>query len=543
MDVMEQIKQGIVDVLNQLHIDSSIPFIVEIPKDSTKGDYASNVAMQLTKILKKNPRFIAEEIVSLFDKEKAMVEKIEIAGPGFINFFIKSSSFSALIQKVLTLQENYGKSNYGQGKKYDVEYVSANPTGDLHLGHARQAALGDSICNLLEAVGYQVTREYYVNDAGVQIDKLARSIIARYKQALKIECDFPEDGYHGVDLIAFANHLKEQYGDSLLSKDLAYFKEIGIQYELDKILADLDMFRVHFDVFTHERHLYEEGWVDSIIPYLDKKGYIYEKDHAVWFKTTAFEDDKDRVLKKSDGTYTYVTPDIAYHKNKLERGFDYVVDILGADHHGYIKRMEAAIQAMGYRKEQLEIIIHQMVRLIKDGQEVKMSKRTGKAYTLKDLCEEIGVDAARYSFASKNASTHLDLDIDLAIKQSNENPVYYVQYAHARCCSILEGYQKLGVEDDLSGDLLKAPQEINLLKQLNEFEKVVLEAALNKAPYKITNYLYTLAQNFHAFYNECKVIDKENLKLTAQRVTLAKMTRITIKNGLKLIGVEALNKM
>lgn len=543
MDIMERIKQGLCEVLCELHLDPSTPFIVEIPKDPSNGDYASNIAMQLTKVLKKNPRMIAEEIVQVFDKKKALVDKIEIAGPGFINFFVKSSSFSALIKKVLTLQDDYGKSDYGKGKKYDVEYVSANPTGDLHLGHARQAALGDSICNLLEAVGYDVTREYYVNDAGVQIDKLARSVLARYKEALNIACDFPEDGYHGIDLIAFANNLKEQYGDALLSKDIDYFKEISIQYELNKILDDLHMFRVRFDVFTHERSLYQEGWVDSIIPYLDQKGYIYEKDHAVWFKTTAFEDDKDRVLKKSDGTYTYVTPDIAYHKNKLERGFDYVVDILGADHHGYIKRMEAAIQAMGYKKEQLEIIIHQMVRLIKDGQEVKMSKRTGKAYTLKDLCEEIGVDAARYSFASKSASTHLDLDIDLAIKQSNENPVYYVQYAHARCCSILEGYQKLQLEDDTDGDLLNDIREVNLLKQLNEFEKVVLEAALAKAPYKITNYLYTLAQTFHAFYNECKVIDKDNLKLTAQRVTLAKMTKITIKNGLRLIGVEALNKM
>lgn len=543
MNIATNIKQELENVLKKLNIEVQVPFVVEIPKDNTNGDYATNIAMQLTKILKQNPRNIANRVVELFSKDACNVEKIEIAGPGFINFFVKSTSFASLIKHVINANDNFGKQDYGKGKKYDVEFVSANPTGDLHLGHAWQAALGDSICNLLTEVGYNVTREYYVNDAGVQILKLSQSIFARYQQALNIDVAFPEDGYHGPDIIKFANELKEKYGDTLLTKPLSYFKQIGIEYELNKIIKDLDMFRVRFDVFSHEVMLYEKGLVDEIIPLLKEKGYIYEQDGATWFKTTAFGDDKDRVVKKSDGTYTYFLPDIAYHRYKLQRGFDYLVDILGADHHGYIKRMEAAIMALGYNKDQIQIIIHQMVKLIKDGEELKLSKRTGKAYTLKDLCDEIGVNATRYQFASKNPGSHMEIDIDLAVKQSNDNPMYYIEYAHARCCSIIKTYDELNIKDDTSGSLLTNSKEIDLLKHIGEYENVVLDAALNKAPFKITNYLYTLASLFHSFYNECKVIDKENVELTAQRVVLAKMTRITIKNGLKLIGVEALEKM
>ena len=540
MDITSKIKQELLNVLSKLNITEQVNFVVEIPKDNTNGDYATNIAMQLTRILRKNPRMIAQEVVDTFDTNACDIDRIEIAGPGFINFFVKSTSFSPLIQHVLKSGDNYGKQNHGCGKKYNVEFVSANPTGDLHLGHAWQAALGDSICNLLEEVGYDVTREYYVNDAGVQILKLSQSIYARYQQALGMDVTFPSDGYHGRDIIAFANELKEKYGDSLLEKPLTYFREIGIEHELNKIRKDLDYFRVKFDVYSHEVMLYEKGWVDEVIPTLDEKGYIYHQEDAIWFRTTDFGDDKDRGVKKSDGNYTYFLPDIAYHKYKHERGFDYLVNILGADHHGYIKRMEAAICALGYQSEQIQYVIHQMVKLIKDGEELKLSKRTGKAYTLKDLCDEIGVNATRFQFASKNPGAHMELDIDLAVKQSNENPVYYIQYAHARCCSIME---RVEVNDDTSGSLLTNPKEIDLLKHIGAYEKVVLDAALNKSPYKITNYLYTLASLFHTFYNECKVIDKENEQLTAQRVVLAKMTRITIKNGLKLIGVEALNKM
>lgn len=540
MDIIETIKNELNNCLKKLNIFENVNFVIEIPKDTSNGDYATNIAMQLARILKKNPRQIAQDIVDLFDQKVVNVSKIEIAGPGFINFFIDGQAMSNVIEKVLKENDNFGCCNYGQNKKYDVEFVSANPTGDLHLGHARQAALGDSICNLLQAVGYQVTREYYVNDAGNQINNLAKSIYARYLQALGQEVSFPEDGYHGQDIIDYANILKETYQDQLINKPLKYFKTIGIKYELDKIVKDLERFRLKFDVFTHELMLYEKGWVDEVIPFLTSKNYTYTADGAIWFKTTEFGDDKDRVLKKSDGSYTYLVPDIAYHKYKLERGFDYLLNILGADHHGYIKRLEAAVVAMGYNKDQIEVIIHQMVRLIKDNQEVKMSKRTGKAYTLKDLCDEIGVDAARYLLVSKNPSTHMDIDLDIAVKQSNDNPIYYIQYAHARAKSIVNSYEG---NLDTTGSLLNSSKEIELLKHINEYEKVILDAAINKAPYRLTNYLYTLASLFHSFYNECKVVDKNNPLLTAQRVALVKITSIVIKNGLKLIGVEAYDKM
>lgn len=540
MDIIETIKNELNNCLKKLNIFENVNFVIEIPKDTSNGDYATNIAMQLARILKKNPRQIAQDIVDLFNQKVVNVSKIEIAGPGFINFFIDGQAMSNVIEKVLKENDNFGCCNYGQNKKYDVEFVSANPTGDLHLGHARQAALGDSICNLLQAVGYQVTREYYVNDAGNQINNLAKSIYARYLQALGQEVSFPEDGYHGQDIIDYANILKETYQDQLINKPLKYFKTIGIKYELDKIVKDLERFRLKFDVFTHELMLYEKGWVDEVIPFLTSKNYTYTADGAIWFKTTEFGDDKDRVLKKSDGSYTYLVPDIAYHKYKLERGFDYLLNILGADHHGYIKRLEAAVVAMGYNKDQIEVIIHQMVRLIKDNQEVKMSKRTGKAYTLKDLCDEIGVDAARYLLVSKNPSTHMDIDLDIAVKQSNDNPIYYIQYAHARAKSIVNSYEG---NLDTTGSLLNSSKEIELLKHINEYEKVILDAAINKAPYRLTNYLYTLASLFHSFYNECKVVDKNNPLLTAQRVALVKITSIVIKNGLKLIGVEAYDKM
>ncbi len=543
MNINELIRNELVNALQKSNFPVDVSFVVEIPKDTTKGDYASNIAMKLTKALRRNPLDIAKEIVSCFNLEAAKVSRVEIAAPGFLNFFVSMDSFDSLISKINDHADQFGSCNYGQGKKYNIEFVSANPTGDLHLGHARLAAIGDCICRLLSAIGYDVTREYYVNDAGNQINNLAKSLYARYQQALGIEAVFPEDGYHGQDIISIAEELKNQYGDSLLNESLEYFKNIGIEKELQKIIQDLETFRVKFDVFTSERMLYKKGWVDEVIPYLKKKGYTYEKEGAIWFQTTAFEDDKDRVLKKSDGSYTYLVPDIAYHKYKLERGFDFLINILGADHHGYIKRLEAAITALGYKKEQIQVIIQQMVRLIKDGKELKMSKRTGKAYTLKDLYEEIGVDAARYFFASKNIATHMDLNIDDAIKKNNENPLYYIQYAHARCCSILKIATEKKLSLDTSCQLLQSSKEIQLLKHINEFEKNVLDAGLTMAPYKITNYLYTLAQYFHAFYNECKVIDENETKITSQRLMLVNICRIVIKNGLQLIGVEALQQM
>ena len=404
--------------------------ILENSKDVSHGDYSTNIAMQLTKIAKKNPRMIAEEILNNFNAESANVEKIEIAGPGFINFFLKKSAFTQSIKNIIELGHEFGTSKSGNGLKYNVEYVSANPTGDLHLGHARGAALGDSLCRILTKAGYDVTREYYVNDAGNQIHNLVISAYARYLQALGLEAEMPEDGYHGPDIIALGQSMVEQYGDKLVNKldeNYKLIREMSLEYELNKIRKDLDMFGVEFDMYTSEQELYDNNLVQESIKLLEEKGFIYEEDGAVWFRSTDFGDDKDRVLKKSDGSYTYLTPDIANHIEKLKRGNDKLVDIWGADHHGYIARVKASMQALGYEADKLEVDIIQMVRLIKDGEEFKMSKRTGKAVTIRELVDEVGVDAVRYFFVMRSGETQMDFDLDLATKKSNENPVYYAQ--------------------------------------------------------------------------------------------------------------------
>lgn len=521
--------------------------IIEIPKDKAHGDYSTNLAMQLTKLLKRNPREIANAIVESLDRETANIEKIEIAGPGFINLFLAKDAMTSVIKEVLEEKDNYGKSNYGNGIKYNVEFVSANPTGDLHLGHAKGAAVGDSICRIMSAAGYDVTREYYINDAGNQIHNLALSLYARYKQAFNQDAIMTEDGYHGKDIIDIANKMKEVDGDKYLNlpedEAISFFRAKGTEYELQKIKDILNEFRVSFDVWFSETSLYEENKVVPTIEKLKQAGYTYEEDGALWFKSTEFGDDKDRVLIKRDGSYTYLTPDIAYHLNKLDRGYEYLVDLLGADHHGYINRMKAAIQALGYNADQLNIDIIQMVRMMNDGEPVKMSKRTGNAVTIKDLIEEIGVDATRYFFVSKAANTPFDFDIALAKSKSNENPVYYAQYAHARMCSIKVQAAKTNIVYSDKFDLLVNDKEIELVKHINEFKNVIIDGAINRAPHKIANYIQRLAQLFHSFYNECYVIDENNLELSGQRLALVEATRITMANALNLIGVSAPEKM
>lgn len=520
---------------------------IEIPKDKSHGDYSTNLAMQLTKLLKRNPRQIAEAIIEALDKENANIEKVGIAGPGFINLFLAKDAMTSIIKEVLEEKEAYGTTTYGQGTKYNVEFVSANPTGDLHLGHAKGAAVGDSICRIMSAAGYDVTREYYINDAGNQIHNLALSLYARYKQAFGQEVTMPEDGYHGKDIIDIATKIKEIDGDKYLEMDegkaIAFFRNKGTEYELQKIKDILNEFRVSFDVWFSETSLYENDRVVPTIEKLKAAGYTYEEEGALWFKSTEFGDDKDRVLIKSDGSYTYLTPDIAYHLNKLDRGYEYLVDLLGADHHGYINRMKAAIQALGYNADQLNIDIIQMVRMMNNGEPVKMSKRTGNAVTIKDLIEEIGVDATRYFFVSKAANTPFDFDIGLAKSKSNENPVYYAQYAHARMCSIKAQAAKANIDYSDKYDLLVNPKEIELVKHINEFRNVIIDSAINRTPHKITNYVQRLAQLFHSFYNECYVIDEDNLELSGQRLALVEATRITMANALNLIGVSAPEKM
>lgn len=518
--------------------------VIEIPKDKSHGDYSTNVAMQLTRILKNNPRKIAEGIMEALDKDAADIESCEIAGPGFINFKIKNTSLAKIIETVLAQGDDFGHNDTGHNIKVNVEYVSANPTGDLHLGHARGAAWGDSITRLMKASGYDVCREYYVNDAGNQIINLGKSLQARYREHMGLDFVLPEDGYHGEDVKKIAIELAETYKDAYVEENeenLKFFKEKGIEFELNKIKRDLDYFRVHFDVWSSEQKIRDDGKVEAALKVLDEKGMTYEKDGALWFATTKFNDDKDRVLRKTDGSYTYLVPDIAYHKDKLDRGFDMLVDLLGADHHGYIPRLKASIEALGNDPEKLQVDIIQMVRLVENGEEVKMSKRLGNAVTIRELCDEVGVDAVRYFFVQRAVDTHFDFDLGLARKQSNDNPVYYAQYAHARMCSILR--QAPDMKDAENYDLLTHEKEIALMKYINEFTNVVADAAKTRSPHKVCNYIQKLASYFHSFYNACKVIDMEHEELSAQRLALLKATKITLKNALELIGVEAIEKM
>lgn len=546
-DLELTLKQAIQDAAKQAF--GSAPalddIVIEIPKDKDHGDYATNIAMKSAKLWKKSPRDIATSLIEHLDKEQGQIQSCEIAGPGFINFKMSTQAIANVIDLVLAQEDTYGNNESGQHKKVNLEYVSANPTGDLHLGHARGAAWGDSVARLLKASGYDVVREYYVNDAGNQILNLANSLKARYHQCFGEDVALPEDGYYGKDVIELAKQIKEEQGDRFLHDDsndaLAFFRKEGVRLELAKLQKDLDLFRVHFDVWSSEQQLYDEGKVEQAISTLMEMGKTYEKDGAIWFCSSAYGDDKDRVLKKSDGSYTYLLPDIAYHVTKFERGFDQMVNFWGADHHGYIPRMKAAMQALGKNKDQLEVDIIQMVRLVDNGEEVKMSKRTGNAVTIRELCEEVGVDATRYFFVQRALDTHLDFDLHLAKKQSNENPVYYAQYAHARICSILRqapDYPKCENYDCLTDE-----KELQLMKYINEFPNIVADAAKTRQPHKMCNYIQKLAAYFHSFYNACKVIDPNAEELSAQRLALMKAAKITLKNALYLIGVEAIEKM
>lgn len=556
MNIVEQVQAKLKDEIRaavikaNLATEEQIPdVILEIPKEKAHGDYSTNMAMQLARVAKKAPRMIAEALIENFDRSKASIEKIELAGPGFINFYMNNSYLTDLIPTVLEAGEKYGETTVGGKQKIQVEFVSANPTGDLHLGHARGAAVGDCLSNILAKAGYDVSREYYINDAGNQINNLALSVEARYFQALGQDKPMPEDGYQGADIIGIGKKLAEEYGDKFVNADeqerFDFFREYGLKYEMAKLQQDLEDFRVGFDVWYSETSLYKNGKIDAALEALGKTGYIYEQDGATWLRSTDFGDDKDRVLIKQDGSYTYLTPDIAYHKDKLERGFEKLINIWGADHHGYIPRMKAAIQALGYDREALEVEIIQLVHLYKNGEKMKMSKRTGKAVTMRDLVDEVGLDATRYFFAMRSSDTHMDFDLDLAVSQSNENPVYYAQYAHARICSILRSGEEQGYAVDTKADfsLVASEKEIELLKMLGEFPQAVGEAALKRVPHRITNYIFELASTFHSFYNAEKVLDSEQPERTKARLALVKAVQISLRNALALIGVSAPERM
>ena len=518
--------------------------MVEIPKDKANGDYSTNIAMRLTKQLGRKPQDIARELVEELSKSD-LIEKVEVAGPGFINFVVNKGELTNIITTIINKGHEYGSQDKYKDVKVDVEYVSVNPTGDIHPGHARGAAVGDSLTRMMKKIGYQVTREYYVNDAGNQIDNLGKSIYVRYHELFNVNMPMPEDGYHAKDIYDIAQAIKDVDNDKYLNMPYEecknFFKEYGTKFELEKLKKDLELYRVSFDVWTSEKTLYSRGLVQQALAKLKENDMLYEADGATWLKTKQYNDDKDRVIIKSDGSYTYLTPDIAYHLDKFNRDHEYLIDILGADHHGYVPRLKAAIQALGYKPENLDAIIVQMVRLIKDGEEFKLSKRSGKAIALRDIIEEAGVDATRYFFVSKAPNTQMDFDIDMAVKQSNDNPVYYVQYAHARMSSILKNDIQYEILD--SYNLLKEDKEISLLKHLNIFPDTIAECVEFKEPHRMCNYLYKLAQLFHSFYNDCKVIDKDNIELTKQRLALVKACQIVLSNGLELIGVSAPDKM
>lgn len=555
MNAVEQLQQSIKDALQAaveksglVEAGTQFNIHLETPKDKANGDFATNLAMQLTKLAKKPPRAIAESILENLETEGTEIEKLEIAGPGFINITVRKAFLADVVKAVKEQGENYGRSTAGNGEKVQVEFVSANPTGDLHLGHARGAAFGDSLCNVLDFAGFDVSREYYINDAGNQINNLAHSLEARYKQALGMDAAMPEDGYHGQDIITIAGKLADEFGNAILEKSdeerFEFFREHGLKLELDKLKNDLANFRVNFDVWYSETSLYKNGKIDVALNKLKENGHVFEEEGATWFRSTTFGDDKDRVLIKSDGSFTYLTPDIAYHEDKIQRGFEKLINIWGADHHGYIPRMKAAIQALGYDREKLEVEVIQMVQLYKNGEKYKMSKRTGNAVTMRDLVEEVGLDAVRYYFVKTACDSHMDFDLDLAVSQSNENPVYYAQYAHARICSIIRSADEQGFKASFDNlNLLTAEKEEDVLKKVGAFPQVVAEAAKHRTPHRVANYIQELAAAFHSFYNAEKVLNPENKELTEARLALINAVRVTLANALRLIGVAAPEKM
>lgn len=554
MDIKQLLQDAILAAAGQAMDEGAFaaaqlpPVALETPPQKEFGDYATNFAMQTARAAKANPRVIAQAIVDRL--KQPWLEKCEIAGPGFINFYLKPHWLVALLQQVLAAGESYGSSEAGQGKRVQVEYVSANPTGPLHVGHGRGAAFGSALVNLLRAAGYAVEAEFYINDAGNQIDNLAASVNARYLELLEQPVDFPEDGYHGKDIIETARRIVESEGARYLlmpaEERLAVFKELALEEKLAALKTDLETFRVTFDVWFSERTLHQSGAIASACQALKANGYMVEKDGALWLRSTAWGDDKDRVVIRDNGIPTYLAADIAYHKNKLERGFDTLINIWGADHHGYISRVKAAIGSLGYKPEQLEVLILQMVNLLQDGQPVKMSKRTGQGVTLNELIEEVGSDAARYFFIMRSIDSQLDFDLDLAKSRSNENPVYYIQYAHARICSIFRQAEEAGLTygdwDHTDFSLLTTEAEIELIKKLGAYPEEVAVAARERAPHRIARYCHELAALFHAFYNQCRIIGAEP-GLQAARLGLVTAIRRTLRHSLEILGVSAPERM
>ncbi len=538
MDIKKDLRNIINESLSKMNIDG-VSFIVEVPKNKENGDYSTNAAMELTKVLRKNPREIAEEIVANIDKGN-IIDRIVIAGAGFINFYINNSYLLKGIDEIIKLDKDYGKSNIGNKKKINIEYVSANPTGILHVGTARGASYGDNLSRIMSFAGYDVTREYYINDGGNQIHNLGLSIKARYDNICGKELNMPEDGYHGEEIIEIAQGIYDEFGDSKLDAEISYFTNLGVSKLLQRIKDDLKNFRVEFDVWSSEMAIRNSGKIEECLASLEKNGNIYEAEGAKWLRTTKYGDDKDRVVVKHDGSYTYLVPDIAYHLDKIHRGFDNLIDVFGADHHGYVSRLKASIDALGYDSKILDVKLLQMVKLIRDGEEVKMSKRTGQTITINELVEEVGLNASRYFFAAKSLDTQMNFDITLATKKSTENPVYYIEYAYARICSILNNVkEKIEVNNY---ETIESEYALNLIKKAYEFKDVVEMSAEKQIPHILTNYVYELATLFHTYYSHEKIIS-DDIKYTSERINLINAVKITIGNALNLIGIVAREKM
>ena len=556
----EQIRETVLSALGTLVANGKIPseplpaFIVETPADPANGDFSCNAAMVCAKALKKNPREIAALIIEEVGfggtsaSNNTVFKKCETAGPGFINFYFAEEWYAQVVKCITEQKEDFGKTDSGKGKRVLIEFVSANPTGPMHIGNARGGALGDCLASVLKRAGYYVEREFYVNDAGNQVNKLGLSLDMRYLQKFGQEIEMPEDSYHGEDIIEHVNNYIKKYGDKLLNvpeeERRAELVNYALPLNISGLEEDLGKYRIKYDTWFKESVLHEGGAVTRIIELLKEKGHTYEQDGALWLKSSEFGDEKDRVLVRSNGVPTYLVPDIAYHYNKLvERGFDMAVDILGADHHGYVPRMNAALEALGINTGRLVVIIMQMVRLSRGGEAVKLSKRSGKAITLSTLLDEVPLDAARFFFNLREANTHIDFDLDLAIEESNKNPVYYVQYAHARICSIIRRLADEGITCGFPENLaFNERAEFELIKKAASLPSEINEAALELNPARITRYVQELSQLFHKFYDSCRIKGEEENVLQS-RLALCHAVKIALKNALDILKVDAPEKM
>lgn len=526
-------------------------FIIEKPADKKNGDFSTNAAMAGARSYHKAPRMIAEAIVSNMDFEGTLIDRAEIAGPGFINFYLSDRYYSKIVEDAVEQGENYGKSDYGKGKRMLVEFVSANPTGPMHIGNARGGAIGDCLASVLEAAGYEVWREFYVNDAGNQIEKFATSLEVRYLQECGKDIELPEDAYHGIDIVEHAKNFKAEYDEKYVDCDSKERRDALVAFALPKNIEglerDLKKYRITYDNWFRESSLHKDGSVQKVIDALKEKGVTYEQDGALWFKASEYGNDKDIVLIRANGLPTYIVPDIAYHYNKLvTRAYDKAIDVLGADHHGYVPRMKAALTALGIDASRLDAVIMQMVRLVRDGETIKLSKRSGKAITLNTLLEEVPIDAARFFFNLREPNSHFDFDLELAAKQSSENPVYYVQYAHARICSIIRKAKEQGTElrkpTEEELDRLNSSEERELISHLSKLTGEIISAAKQYDPAKITHYVVELATLFHKFYNAHRVVTDDEGLMQA-RLYLCEAVKNTIKNILTMLKIDAPESM